>query len=207
MRSRRLMIAVVVAAAFMFAVLGFLSWKAKYGRGRTVAAVIAGDMIVVQQRVVGQGVRGPVAQDRLVSIAAFSGEEVRRTTVLRGELVGTHDYDAVYRVADQFVLFDAYSLESRRSPSQIPPPPLTRYGAMVDLGDSLLLLGTLPGGTEARASKLNKDDKHVIWTAELPWRGHDTRLVAVIGQYIVIVDSDGMAALDRQHGGIRWVRP
>lgn len=201
------MIAAVVAAVLMFALLGYLSWKEKYGPAKTVGAVAAIDTVVLHQRVVGSGIRGPVAQDRLVAIDGRTGVEYGRTTVLRGALVGARDDKVVYAIGSRLVLYDARTLDSSPAPDGTSMPALTNFaGAMVDLGDGLLLLDATSGTNVARASRLTKESRTYQWTTELPWNGHDTKLVAQVGANIVIVDADGAAGVDRARGDLAWVR-
>ena len=200
------MIAAVVAAVVMFGVLGYLSWETKYGRGRTVNAVAAIDTIVVHQRVMGHGIRGPVAQDRLVAIDGRTGDERTRITVLRGELIGARNEQVMYAIGKRVVLYDARTLEGSPAPDDVSAPLPMRFGAMVDLGDGILLLHTTAGNGRARASRLTKSDHTYQWTAELPWLGHDTKLVVQLGGNVVIVDADGIAAVDRTRGDLAWVR-
>jgi hypothetical protein len=200
------MIAAIAGAVLVFILLGSLAWKTKYGRGRTVTAVAAIDTVVLHQRVDGQGVLGPFAQDRLVSIDGRTGDEYARTTVLRGELVGVQNERVVYAIGSRLVLYDARSLESSPSPDGLVLPPLTRFGAMTDLGDGILMLDTRPGSDRARASRLARESRAVEWTRELPWLGHDTKLVTQLGGNVVVVDADGAAALDRRGGDLAWLR-
>ena len=208
MTRSKTMIALVAAAVVLFGVLGYLSWKAKYGRGRTVSAVAVIDTIVVHQRVMGQGTRGPVAQDRLVAIDGRTGVERARVTVLRGELVGVYEDKAVYAIGSRYVLYDARSLEASPVPAafQAFVPATSSYGAMIDLHDGLLMLDTTTGNAAARASRLTKADQTLVWRTELPWQGHDTKLVTQMGPNVVVVDADGVAALDRVRGDLAWQR-
>lgn len=201
------MIAAVVAAVLMFGVLGYLSWKAKYGRGRTITAVAAADAIVLHQRVMGSGARGPVAQDRLVAIDAVTGDEYTRTTVLRGQLVGARGDKVVYAIGDREVLYDARTLEGSPVTDGGPVPTTTQhFGALTNLGDDLLLLDTTTGNGRARASRLERNSHSYRWSTELEWLGHDTKLVTQLSGNIVIVDADGVAALDQNRGYVVWVR-
>jgi hypothetical protein len=199
-------IAAVVAAASMFALLGYLSWQTKYGPARTVGAVAAIDTIVIHQRVASRGTRGPVAQDRLVAIDGRTGDEFTRITVLRGELVGVRDDKVIYAIGKRLVLYDARTLEGSPAPDDTPMPAPARFGAMVDLGDGLLLLDTTAGNGRARASRLTKEGREKQWTTELPWLGHDTKLVVQLGGNVVIVDADGIAAVGRTRGELAWHR-
>jgi hypothetical protein len=201
-----MMIAAVAAAASLFILLGALSWRTKYGPGRTVTAVVAIDTIVLHQRVTGQGIRGPVAEDRLVSIDGRTGDEYARKTVLRGELVGVQNEKVVYSIGTRLVMYDARTLETSPSPEALRLPPLTRFGAMTDLGDAILMLDTMPERVRARASRLSKQSHAVEWTCELPWIGHDTKLVTQLGGNVVIVDADGAAAIGRTRGDLAWLR-
>jgi hypothetical protein len=205
MRSKS-MIAAVVAAVSIFGVLGYPSWQTKYGRGRTIGAVAAIDTIVLHQRVMGHGMRGPVAQDRLVSIDGRTGDEYARSTVLRGELVGVRDGNVMYAIGKHLVLYDARTLEGSPAPEETSAPTPTRFGAMVDLGDGILILDTLPEGDRARASRTGTADRSLVWSTELPWKGHDTKLVVQLGGNLVVVDADGIAAIDRSRGDLAWVR-
>jgi hypothetical protein len=200
------MIAAVFAAVLAFGVLGYLSWRAKYGPARTISAAAAIDTVVLHQRVMGQGIRGPVAEDRLVSIDGRTGQEYTRTTVLRGQLVGTHDEKVIYSIGSRLAFYDARTLEASpaRQGTAVQAP--TVYGSMIDLGDALLFLHASLGTGRARASRLTKSDRSYEWSTELPWNGHDTKLVAQIGGNIVIVDADGTAAIDRNHGSLAWTR-
>jgi len=202
------MIAAVVGAVFMFGILGWLSWKAKYGRGRTISAVAVVDTVVVHQRVMGQGIRGPVAQDRLVAIDGRTGEERARVTVLRGEIVGTYEDQAVYSLGSRYLLYDARTLEASPVPKDfgafVPRP--TSYTATVRLRDGILMLGTKPGNKRAEVLRMTASDPALNWRTELPWQGHDTKVVAEMGPNIVIVDGEGVAGLDRVRGGLAWVR-
>jgi hypothetical protein len=200
------MIAAVIGAVVMFGVLGYLSWETKYGRGRTVGAAAAIDTIVVHQRVMGHGIRGPVAQDRLVAIDGRTGEERTRITVLRGELVGARDDKVIYAIGKRLVLYDARTLEGSPAPDDLAVPSPTRFGAMVDLGDGVLYLETAAGNGRARASRLTKNGQSRQWTTELPWQGHETKLVLQLGGNVVIVDADGIAAVDRTRGDLAWTR-
>jgi hypothetical protein len=200
------MIAAVVAAVVMFAVLGYLSWHTKYGRGRTITAAAAIDTIVLHQRVMGHGMRGPVAQDRLVAIDGRTGDEHTRITVLRGALVGVHGDRVVYAIGNHLVAYDARTLEASPLPDGTRMPPPTHFGAMIDLGDDVLLLDTTMGNGRARASRLGKNDRSSMWSTDLPWLGHDTKLVVQLGGNIVVVDADGVAAIDRTRGDLAWSR-
>lgn len=205
MRSK-IAIAGVAGVVLMFIVLGYLSWQTKYGPGRNVDAVAAVDAVVLHQRVMGRNARGPVAQDRLVAIDGRTGEELTRITVLQGELVGAHGDKVVYAFGKRRVLYDARTLEASPAPEDLPMPTPTRFGAMIDIGDGLLLLDTTAGNGRARASRLTKMDRINQWTTELPWLGHDTKLVVQLGGNIVIVDADGVAAVDRNRGDLAWNR-
>jgi hypothetical protein len=201
------MIAAVVGAVVMFVVLGYLSWKDKYGRGRTIGAVAATDTVVLHQRVMGTGARGPVGQDRLVAIDAVTGDEYARTTVIRGQLVGAQGDKVIYTFGSRVVLYDAHTLEGSPAPAGPSPVPTpTHFGALTDLGGDLLLLDTTTGNGRARASRLEKNSHSSQWSTELPWIGHDTKLVTQRSGNIVIVDTDGLAALDANRGYVVWVR-
>lgn len=201
------MLAAMVAAVAMFALLGYLTWQAKYGKGRTIAAVGVVDAVVLQQRVVGHGARGPVAQDRLVSVDGRTGKELARATVVRGELIGTHGDKAVYSIGNRLALYDARTLESSPCPDLSGVTRSTSFGQLASIGDGVILLETTPGSDRARVTRLTKEDGRRVWSAELPWRGHDTKLVVQYGGNIVIVDADGVAAVDRNHGSVSWSRP
>lgn len=205
MRSK-VAIAAVIGAVAMFVVLGYLSWQAKYGPGRTVGAVAAVESIVLHERVTSRGTRGPVAQDRLVAIDGRTGKEFTRITVLHGELVGARDDKVIYAIGKKLVLYDARTLEASPAPDDTPIATPTHFGAMVDLGDGVLLLDTTPENGRARASRLTKTDRANAWTTELPWLGHDTKLVVQLGGNVVIVDADGVAAIDRNRGALAWNR-
>jgi hypothetical protein len=45
-----------------------------------------------------------------------------------------------------------------------------------------------------------------MWSTDLPWLGHDTKLVVQLGGNIVVVDADGVAAIDRTRGDLAWSR-
>jgi hypothetical protein len=205
-KSSRGMIALLVGAALVFGVLGYLSWRAKYGPARTISAAAAIDTIVIHQRVVGGGIRGPTAEDRLVSIDGRTGEEYTRTTVLRGQLVGTYNEKVIYSIGARLVFYDARTLEASPAPKGTVVEAPTVYGSMIDLGEALLFLHATLGTGRARASRLTKTDRSYEWSTELTWNGHDTKLVSQIGANIVIVDADGSAALDRNHGSLAWTR-
>lgn len=206
MRSKA-MIVLIAGAVAMFVVLGFLTWEAKYGRGRTVDAVAAIDTIVLHQRVMGHGVRGAVAQDRLVSIDGRTGFEYARITVMRGQLVGTHDEKVIYAIGDRLVMYDARTLESSPAPEGTSMPTRPSFGsAMIDLGDGLLLLDADAATHRARASRLDKRNHIELWSTELPWNGHDTKLVVQLGGNVVIVDADATAAVGLTRGGLAWAR-
>ena len=201
------MIVLIAGAAAMFAVLGFLTWEAKYGRGRTVDAVAAIDTIVLHQRVMGHGMRGAVAQDRLVAIDGRTGHEYARITVMRGQLVGTRNEQVIYAIGDRLVFYDARTLEGSPAPRDTSVPKPTSFSAaMIDLGDGLLLLDAETTTNRARASRLDKVNHIYLWTTELPWNGHDTKLVVQLGGNVVIVDADATAAVDRTRGDLAWVR-
>lgn len=205
MRSK-IAIAGVVGVVVLFIVLGYLSWQTKYGPSRTVDAVAAVDAIVLHQRTMGRNARGPVAQDRLVAIDGRTGDEFTRITVLQGELVGAHGDKVVYAIGKRRVLHDARTLAASPAPDDLPMPTPTKFGAMIDIGDGVLLLDTTAGNGRARASRLTKTDRMPEWTTELPWLGHDTKLVVQLGGNLVIVDADGIAAVDRNRGDLAWNR-
>lgn len=197
-----MIVALFAVALVVFAVLAFFSWRAKYARARTLDAVAIDEVIVIHQRVIGW--RGPIAQDRLVAIDAWNGCELARTTVLKGDLLGARGTKAVYAVGSTLVLFDAATLASRPSPDDVRPPPMTQYGTLVGVGDSLLVFDTSREDV-ARVSSVTREGKDRAWTTELPWRGNDPKLVAVFDDKVVVVDADGAAGLYSRDGSIRWV--
>lgn len=208
----KVIVGAAVTAVVLLAVLGALAWRAKYARGKTLEAVAVGRYIVMHQRVSGAAPKGPVAMDRLVSVEGVTGDEVARKRVPHGELLGVVDDVLVYADGKDLLRYDPRTLERVASTDEKRPPPLTEYGAMIDLGDAVLLLDTPQSLPVARVSRLRKEDQVVVWTAELPWAGHDTKLVALFGEKgqrekVVIVDADGFAAIYRSDGFISWTRP
>jgi hypothetical protein len=204
-RSRAPFVVVGLVVLVTFALSVWRLGVAKYGEASTVAAVAVSDGIVLQQRATSAAGRGPMAQDRLVSINGRTGREQARATILRGELLGSRGEDAVYAIGQTYVLYNGRSLASKPAGQLAPLAPITRFGALVDLGDALLLLDTLPQNGVARVSRLHKESRSTEWSMALPWKGHDTKLVAVFSQIIVVVDADGAAGLDRSSGDVQWL--